>query len=389
MASLLLAIIYFAFIGLGLPDGLLGAAWPTMYPEFGAPVSMMGVISFIIAFGTIISSLQSDRLTHRFGVGKVTAVSVGMTAVAIMGFALSHSVLPLCLWAVPYGLGAGSIDAALNNYVALHYKSRHMSWLHCMWGVGASVGPIIMGAALSQGKPWNAGYTYVGIIQIVLTVILFVSLPLWKQHQSEDQAVKQSDKVLSLREVLTVPGVLAVMITFFGYCSVEQTGGQWSASYLVLIRGFSPTEAAKSASMFYLGITIGRGLCGFITFRLNDEQMIHMGFGTIAAGIILLLLPWRWAAIAGLIIVGLGCAPIYPSLIHSTPSHFGADKSGAIIGVQMASAYVGTTLIPPLFGVIANWIGASILPFWFLFFLLLMIWQNHKLEKVSAETNAG
>lgn len=386
MTTLLLVIIYLAFISLGLPDGMLGAAWPTIYPEFAVPVSMMGVISFIIAAGTVISSLQSDRLTRRFGVGKVTAVSVGMTAAAILGFAASHSVLPLCLWAVPYGLGAGSIDAALNNFVALHYESRHMSWLHCMWGVGASLGPIIMGAALSHGQTWNTGYLNVGVIQVVLTAILFCSLPLWKGKQTSadsDEADAPAGRALSLREVLAVPGVWAVMIAFFAYCAIEQTAGQWSASYLVLSRGFSSAEAAKFASMFYLGVTIGRGISGFITFKLNDVQMIRLGFCVIAAGILLLLLPWKVCAVIGLIVVGLGCAPIYPSLIHSTPAHFGADKSAAIIGVQMASAYVGTTLIPPLFGLAANLTGTSILPFWILLFLALMAWQNSKLEKVS------
>ena len=381
MTSLLLAIIYFSFISLGLPDGLLGAAWPTMYTEMNMPVSMMGVISFIISAGTVVSSLQSDRLTRRLGVGRVTAISVGMTAIAILGFSWSHSFWQLCLWAIPYGLGAGSIDAALNNYVALHYESRHMSWLHCMWGVGASVGPVIMGAALSGGRGWNAGYLYVGIIQVVLTAALFLSLPLWKKNETPEEAQGGAGRALSLREVLAIPGVWAVMLTFFCYCSIEQITGQWAASFLVLTRGISATEAANYASMFYIGITLGRGLCGFITFRLKDSQMILMGFGIILLGILLTLIPA--VTVPGLIMVGLGCAPVYPSLIHATPTHFGADKSQAVIGVQMASAYVGTTLMPPLFGLVAQHINAGLLPVVLAFFLVLMFLANRRLEQTT------
>lgn len=383
MLSLLLVIIYFAFISLGLPDGLLGSAWPTMRVELSAPVSMMGIISFIIAAGTVISSLQSDRLTFRFGVGKITTVSVAMTAAAIFGFSVSHSFWELCFWAVPYGLGAGSIDAALNNYVALHYKSRHMSWLHCMWGIGASAGPLIMGFVLTHGFRWNRGYACVGIIQVVLTVILLFSLPLWQKKGKETGSGVSDRKPMSLKEILGVPGVWSVMITFFCYCAIEQTTGQWAASFLVLTRGISAADAAHFASMFFIGITLGRGICGFITFKLNDSQMIHMGFAFIVLGIILIFLPFKWSAIAGLIIVGFGCAPIYPSLIHATPAHFGADKSQAVIGVQMASAYVGTTLVPPIFGLIAEHISAWALPVYLLIFLGLMTYMNSRLEHES------
>ncbi len=377
MFQLLLAIIYLAFISLGLPDALLGSAWPIMYQEFSVPVSYMGIISMIIASGTVVSSLMSDRLTKKLGTGKVTALSVLLTAIALFGFSISSSMWMLCLWAIPYGLGAGSVDAALNNYVALHYASRHMSWLHCMWGVGASVGPSIMGFALSHGQTWNAGYRYIAILQIVLTSILFISLPLWKKNNpavSTDAEPASSDNhVLTLREIIRLSGAKEIMIAFFCYSAIEQTTGQWGSSYLVLHKGLSEETAATFAGLFYIGITIGRALSGFITMKLNDTQMIRLGEVIILLGCIALVLPLgSVVSLGGFILIGLGCAPIYPSIIHSTPANFGADKSQAVIGVQMAAAYVGTTLMPPLFGIIANNISIALLPVYVFAALLLM-----------------
>lgn len=390
MFHLLLAIIYLAFISLGLPDSLLGSAWPSMYPEFQVPVSYAGIISMIIAVGTIVSSLQSDRLTRKFGTGMVTAASVFMTAAALFGFSISHSFFALCLWAVPYGLGAGSVDASLNNYVALHYASRHMSWLHCMWGVGASLGPYIMGYALTGGQGWNMGYRYIAILQIALTVILMFSLPLWKKRSpagSTQEENVSSDAPLSLKEILKIPGAKEVMITFFCYCALEQTAGLWASSYLVLHHGLSSQAAASFASWFYIGITIGRALSGFITIKLNDTQMVRLGQGIILAGCLLLFLPLGTKiALTGLILIGLGCAPIYPCIIHSTPEHFGADKSQAIIGVQMAFAYIGTCLMPPLFGLIANHISVTLFPFYLAAILALMIFMHELLLKNVAKT---
>ena len=382
MVSLLLAIIYLAFISLGLPDSLLGSAWPVMYREFSAPVSYAGIISMIIAVGTIVSSLQCDCLTRRLGTGKVTALSVLTTAAALFGFSISHSYLALCLWAVPYGLGAGCVDASLNNYVALHYASRHMSWLHCMWGVGASLGPYIMGYALTGGKGWNMGYRYISVLQILLTVILLLSLPLWRKRDSaaDADAEKEEKKTLSLAQIIRIPGAKEVMITFFCYCAMEQTAGLWACSYLVLHGGLASEEAAGLASLFYIGITVGRALAGFLTIKLNDTQMIRLGQGFILFGILLLLLPLGGkAGLAGLIIIGLGCAPIYPSIIHSTPEHFGADKSQAVIGVQMAAAYVGILVMPPVFGVIANHISVSLLPLYLLAILAVMVVMHERL----------
>lgn len=382
MFQILLAIIYLAFISLGLPDSLLGAAWPVMYREFSVPVSYAGGISMIIAAGTIVSSLQSDRLTKKLGTGKVTAFSVLMTAAALFGFSVSHSYAALCLWAVPYGLGAGSVDASLNNYVALHYASRHMSWLHCMWGVGASLGPYIMGYALTGGQGWNMGYRYIAFLQIGLTAILLFSLPLWKKKTADDteHSEEGSKKPLSLKEIFSIPGAKEIMVTFFCYCALEQTAGLWASSYLVLQRGLSAETAAGFASLFYIGITAGRAAGGFLTMKLNDTQMIRLGQGLILCGVICLLLPFgEITALLGLVIAGLGCAPIYPSVIHSTPAHFGADKSQAVIGVQMASAYVGTCLMPPAFGFLANHISVSLYPVFLLAILILMVVMHEKM----------
>ncbi len=387
MVHLLLAIIYLAFISLGLPDALLGAAWPSMYPQFDVPVSYAGIISMIIALGTVVSSLQSDRLTKKLGTGKVTALSVLMTAMALFGFATSHSFGMLCLWAIPYGLGAGSVDASLNNYVALHYESRHMSWLHCMWGIGASAGPYIMGYALTAGWGWNSGYHIIAVLQIVLTAILLCSLPLWKQRPAEvlQDGKVQNVKALSIREVLQLAGAREILVCFFCYCALEQTTGLWASSYLTLHKGVSADTAASFASMFYLGITVGRALSGFLTMKLNDVQMIRLGEVIIGIGVLVMLLPFGQSlSLTGLILIGLGCAPVYPCVIHSTPAHFGADKSQAIIGIQMACAYVGTCLMPPVFGLIANHITVALLPVYLLIILVLMVIMHELLCKKTA-----
>ena len=389
MFQLLLAIIYLAFISLGLPDSLLGAAWPNMYVEFGVPLSYAGVISAIIAAGTIVSSLQSDRLTLKLGTGKVTAISVAMTAIALFGFSITHSFVLLCLWAIPYGLGAGSVDASLNNYVALHYESRHMSWLHCMWGVGAATGPYIMGYALTGGMGWNGGYRIISIMQLVLTVILFISLPLWKGRADEvNSETNEPRKPMPLLEVLKIRGAKEVLICFFCYCAVEQTTGLWASSYLNLYKGMSADTAASFASMFYIGITIGRAISGFITMKLSDLNMVRMGQIIILIGIVILFIPGNaYLSLVGFILIGLGCAPVYPCIIHSTPAHFGADKSQAVIGVQMAFAYVGTLAMPPLFGLIAGAISVSLLPLYLIIILILMVVMHESLNKVTAVEN--
>jgi len=381
MVSLLLAIIYLSFISLGLPDSLLGSAWPVIYPELSVPVSWSGIIFMIISIGTVISSLQSDRLTKKFGAGKVTAVSVGMTALALFGFSFSHTFVALCLWAIPYGLGAGAVDAALNNYVALHFASRHMSWLHCMWGVGASTGPYIMSAAITRTGSWNNGYRIIGIIQVVLVAVIFISLPLWK-NRSDSSSKEDSAAPIPLKDVVKIPGAIQVMVAFFCYCALEQTVGLWASSYLVLYKGIPETTAAAFASLFFIGITIGRAINGFLTLKFSDTQLIHLGQGLAAAGCLMMLLPLPDAvALAGFIIIGLGCAPIYPCIIHSTPAHFGADKSQAMVGVQMASAYIGTSIMPPLFGALTKVIGISFLPFYLLVILAIQFFMYNAVAK--------
>ena len=384
MIQLLLAVIYLAFISLGLPDSLLGAAWPSIYPELGVPVSYAGGISMTIAVGTIISSLLSDRLTRRLGAGAVTAISVAMTAAALFGFSLSRSFAALIIISIPYGLGAGSVDAALNNYVALHYASRHMSWLHCMWGVGASVGPMLMGLALTGGGGWHAGYRYIAYIQIILTIIILMSLPLWKGSGSA--GTSRSEKAHSLRDIIKIPGACEVMLCFFCYCALEQTAGLWAGSFLVLARGVSAETAARLSGLFFIGITVGRAINGFLTIKFADRDLVRAGEAIIVLGAALLFIPWSTAALAGFILIGLGCSPIYPSVIHSTPAHFGAELSQAIIGMQMASAYVGTCLMPPLFGLIAQYIGAQLMPVYLLALLALMSVMFESLERKTAHT---
>ena len=382
MFQILLAIIYLAFISLGLPDSMLGAAWPEMYVEFGVPLSCAGILSALIAAGTIVSSLQSDRLTLKLGTGKVTAISVAMTATALFGFSITHNFWLLCLWAIPYGLGGGSVDASLNNYVALHYKSRHMSWLHCMWGVGAATGPYIMGYALTSGRGWNNGYRIISLMQIVLTVILFLSLPLWKKRSNIIEETGEKRKPMSLKDVLKIKGAREVLICFFCYCAIEQTAGLWASSYLSLYKGVPVETAASFGAMFFIGITAGRAISGFLTIKLTDIKMIRLGQALILVGIVIMFLPLNaYASLAGLIMIGLGCAPIYPCVIHSTPAHFGEDKSQAVIGVQMAFAYTGTLCMPPLFGVIANTITVALLPVYLIILLILMVIMHEALCK--------
>lgn len=382
MVSLLLAVIYLAFISLGLPDSILGAAWPAMYREFGAPLSYAGYVSMVIALGTIVSSLLSERVTKRWGAGVVTAVSVSLTAAALFGFSLSSSYWALVLWAVPYGLGAGSVDAALNNYVALHYESRHMSWLHCMWGVGAMTGPVIMGKALACGLGWPFGYRFIGFIQVFIALAMIASLPLWKKSGAES---KGSGKEGSVFSALDIAGVAEVMVFFFGYCAFEQAAGLWASSFLNIAKGLPIGDAAGFGALFFIGITGGRALAGFATIRFSDHQMIIGGLCVMGLGLFMLFLPLgSLLSCAGLVTIGLGCAPIYPCIIHSTPSHFGSERSQAIIGLQMASAYAGTLIMPPLFGLLADKFGAGSLPIYLLAILVLMVVMYCRLRaKVS------
>ena len=382
MVHLLLVIIYLSFISLGLPDALLGAAWPIMSQDFAVPVSYAGGIALTIAVGTVISSLLSDRLTRWLGSGKVTAISVAMTAAAIFGFSVSREYWHLCLWAIPYGLGAGSVDASLNNYVALHYASSHMSWLHCMWGLGASIGPYIMGMALTGGMDWNQGYGIISVIQILLSAVIFMSLPLWKKREDVHGESGKSTKPLTMKQILSIPGAKEVLVAFFCYCGLEQTCILWGSSYFALQIGLDEETAASYAALFMAGLTFGRFLNGFLTYKINDTNLIRLGQGIIGLGVLALFLPLgQPAAMAGLTLMGLGCAPIYPCIIHSTPERFGENHSQALIGVQMASAYIGICCMPPLFGILANGIGVWLLPWYTGAILILMAAMCERLNK--------
>ncbi|TYQ16242.1 UNVERIFIED_CONTAM: fucose permease [Acetivibrio alkalicellulosi] len=383
MFSFLLIIIYIAFISLGLPDSLLGSAWPVMYQQLDVPMSYAGILTMIIAGGTIVSSLMSDKLTRKFGTGVVTAISVMMTAIALFGFSISNSFILLCLMAIPYGLGAGAVDAALNNYVALHYASRHMSWLHCFWGVGAAISPYIMSYSLTGGYGWNSGYRWVAILQIGLTTILFTSLPLWKRINAIENKSENVATALSLLQALNIRGVKLILLTFFSYCALETTTGLWASSYLVEFRGIDSETAAKFASLFFIGITLGRFISGFVADKIGDKQLIRFGILIIISGVVLVWIPGTISltALVGLVIIGLGCAPVYPSIIHSTPSNFGKENSQAIIGIQMASAYVGSTFMPPLFGIIADNVNIGLYPIYLAFFAILMIIMSELLNK--------
>lgn len=416
MSALLLALIYVCFISLGLPDSLLGSAWPIMQVEISVPLSFAGIISTIISIGTIISSLLCDRLNHKFGSGMVVAVSTAMTAVALFGFSISTEFWMLVLWSIPYGLGAGGVDALLNNYVALHYKPQHMSWLHCFWSVGASISPYIMSFALVKLQNWSAGYLIVSVIQIVLTAVIFASIPLWKKaskngeksgldtDSSENELavdgarsckekntldrVKNSEnksKSLSLKEIVQIPGALYCFIMFFCYCALESSASLWASTYIVDVHGVDAEVASAFASFFYIGVMVGRGINGFLAMKFKDEHLIWMGLGIISVGVLLLLLPLpSIAAFIGFVVIGLGCAPVYPCIIHMTPDIFGKERSQSIIGVQMAAAYLGYLLLPPFVGVIADVVGIFLLPVILAILLVGMICM-HKMLRMKVK----
>lgn len=371
MYLLLLALIYLAFISLGLPDSLLGSGWPVIHNDLSVPISFMGIVSMVISGGTIVSSILSDKLTRKLGTSIVTVGSVFLTVIALFGFSFSRQFWMLLVFAVPYGLGAGAIDAALNNYVALHYTSKHMSWLHCFWGVGTIVSPFVMSYALTYST-WNNGYRIVAFLQLGIGLLLLATLPVWKVNR---QNTGDDAKSVGLIGALKIKGVSCLLIGFCAYCAAEATAMNWASTYLVEVKGVTPDKAAQFASLFYIGITAGRFLGGFIMDKLGDRKMIILGACILSAGVLSLLIPSgnQMVSLAGFIIIGFGCAPIYPCIIHSTPDHFGAENSGAIIGIQMAGAYVGSTFIPPLFGVLGNFISFAILPVYLFVFIIIMI----------------
>lgn len=387
MYTLLIAIIYLAFVSLGLPDSLLGSAWPIMHQELDVSISFMGIIAMVVSISTIISILFSYRLTQKFGTKWITTVSVFVSAIALLGFSYAQKVWMLLFFAVPYGLGAGGIDAALNNYVAIHYTSRHMSWLHCFWGVGTIISPFVMSYALSNSS-WNIGYRIISLIQIVIGIILLFSIPLWDSNETYAQDKKENSKSISIIQALKIKGVPTLLIGFFAYCATESTAMAWSCTYMVEAKKIPEATAAALASSFFIGITFGRFLGGFIMEKFGDRKMILIGTGILLIGILLMLIPTGNIALSliGLIVCGLGCAPIYPCIMHSTPNNFGAENSGAIIGIQMACAYLGSTIMSPLFGVIGKLLGFGLFPIYMSIFAVLMLIM---LEKTFKLTNIG
>ena len=372
VSTALLTLIYLSFISLGLPDSVLGSAWPAMTVSLNAPLWGAGLIQMLISFCTIISSLNSARLIRKFGTGRLTAISVATTALALLGFSLAKNYVFLLLMAVPLGLGAGAVDAGLNNYVALHCGAKHMSWLHCFWGVGTIVSPFVMSWALTH-RTWNDGYRAVALVQLCIAVLLLVTLPVWKK--AGGTAPEEKRRSVGVRGALKIKGVPYLLAGFFGYCAAEATAMQWASTYFVAVKGLPTEDAAGLAALFYIGITAGRFVSGFAADRLGDRKMIRLGTGVLFCGIAALALPIHshTAAIAAFVVMGLGCAPIYPCIIHSTPANFGAESSGAIIGIQMAGAYVGSTFAPPLFGLLGSALGFSILPAYLLVFAVFMI----------------
>lgn len=383
MYSLLLVLIYIAFISLGLPDSLLGSGWTVMHAEMNVPISYMGIISMIISGGTIVSSLLSDKLTRKLSTKIVTVGSVFLTVIALFGFSFSTKFWMLIAFAIPYGLGAGAIDAALNNYVALHYSSKSMSWLHCFWGVGTIVSPFVMSYALTYSV-WNTGYRIVGFLQLGIALLLLLTLPVWKVNKDTSAS---SGKSIGLIKALKIKGVPFLLVGFFAYCAAEATTMNWASTYFSTVKNMPAEQAARLASLFYIGITVGRFLCGFITDKLGDKKMIELGTGVLLCGVVLLFIPTEYVIISqiGFIIIGLGCAPVYPCIIHSTPSNFGEENSGAIIGIQMASAYVGSTFIPPLFGLLGGILGYKIMPIYILAFFVLMIVMVEMTFKITSK----
>lgn len=391
MFSLLLLIIYLSFVSLGLPDAVLGAAWPIIHEEFGVPISFSGSIYMLISCCTILSSLKSESLRLRFGTGKITAFSVLLTAVAIFGFSISPSLSVMLFFAIPYGLGAGSVDAALNHYVAVHYSGRSMNWLHCMWGIGAALGPYILGFVLQRGESWRSGYLVLSMIQATLTIILFLSLGLWGKEEKKEKT-EEKKTPMSFRQILSITGAKECLVSFFLYCAIEQTLGLWSGSFMVYSLKIEAKLAASFVALFYFGITFGRFLAGILAAKWKDEALILGGCGILFLGLVLLfcsMVPSQEVKLFGmelrqilvicaLLLSGLGCAPIYPAIIHSTPRNFGAENTSALIGKQMAAAYIGSMSFPPFFGVLAKIFGTGLFPFFstVLFFGMLFMYRN-------------
>ena len=386
VSTMLLVIIYLSFISLGLPDSLLGSAWPTMVSELNAPLWGAGILQMTTSLCTIISSLNSARLIRRFGTGRLTAFSCLLTATALLGMSLVPNYAFLLLLSIPLGLGAGAVDAAINNYVALHCEPKHMNWLHCFWGVGTIISPMVMSAVLAAGMRWTVGYRGVSAMQLALSIVLFTTLKLWASEKAQNG--EREAKVLTVRQVLSLPGAKQGLLNFTCYCAVESTFMLWSATYLVMARGMDAARAASMGGLFFIGITAGRGVSGFIAMKLKPRQMVRLGQTLMAAAGVLLLVPGTAVTLAGILLMGLGCAPVYPNIVQDTPRNYGAENSQAVIGVQMAFAYIGSLFMPTIFGWIASILGYGILPVFALVFTAVMIALFNSQQRIVDARNA-
>lgn len=386
MVTLLLIIIYIAFISLGLPDSILGAAWPTMQADLSLPMSFAGIISMYISGATIVSSVFSGRLIQKLGTSKLTLISVLVTAFALFGFSIGQNYIWFCIIGIPLGLGAGAVDSALNNFVALHFKARQMSWLHCFWGIGATLGPIIMSARIAKNGSWQNGYQVIAMLQICFVFILFLSLPIWRRFldKKEEEVVVEE----AAKNVFRLPGVSFSLLGFFSYCAIESTAGLWGASYLVLEKGVATDLAAGYISMYYLGITIGRFINGFVT-KLSSKMLIRISQMIILSGAVLMIVSnHNYINLVGLILIGFGCAPIFPSMLHETPNRFGKNNSAKLMGIQMAFAYIGSTFVPPAFGLLSDQIGIQYYPIFILGFLILLVFGSEKINKIIGKVGS-
>lgn len=384
MATLLLVLIYIAFISLGLPDALLGAGWPVMQPEFGVPYGFAGLLSMTVAGGTILASVFATRVLKTFGTGPVTAFSVALTAIALFGFALTPSFWWLFLAAIPFGLGAGAVDSGLNAFVAEHYESRHMSWLHSFWGVGALSGPLVLGALLAQGTTWRNAYLAIAVFQVVLVIVLIVAVPLWgkvKAHAQGDEPIEDQPHQ-PLFFPLKITGVKWALAALFTYCAIESTMGLWGGSFLFKTKGLDAASAATWVSLFYASITLGRFLTGFVTMKVSNNDLIRWGGVIILVGVGLMLAPLPLPfTLAGFLLVGLGCAPIFPCMLHETPVRFGKANAQAVMGFQMAVAYIGATLMPPLFGFVATATTLALMPVFLAAYIAVLLLSSEILRK--------
>ncbi len=359
--AFLLVVIYIAFIGLGVPDSLIGSAWPAIHTQMNIPVEAVSVLTLFISGCTVLSSMFSTGILNKLGTAKVTAFSTAMTAAALLGFSFAPSFWVMIPLAVILGLGAGAIDSGLNNYVALHFKASHMNFLHCFYGVGVSLSPYLMSLALSNAG-WRGGYRYAFYVQAAITILLIVSIPLWKKSSSAEEAEEKGVN-LTLRQMAKMSEVRQVWIIMLATNAIEYACGVWGSTYLVEQKGFSAELGALALTVYYVGMSVGRFVSGLISNKISTWKRIGIGSVVLAPAIILMLLPLNGTVtVIGLFLVGLGNGSIYPNMIHLTPHNFGKDVSQAVMGSQIAFAYIGVMLAPPMVSLVSGLFGIKVYP---------------------------